>query len=97
MTIFHFIILSLCVYRITILVSRDACPFHICSKLRKIDKLKVLKCPFCSSLWVSAIVNLAYYYACVKSEVLVLVALIFAMSAITICLDRIFTSDYLAN
>jgi hypothetical protein len=97
MSVFHFIILSFCVYRITVLIARDACPFHVCAKLREIDRLKVLKCPFCSSLWVSAFVNLAYYYFGLKSEFVVLIAIIFAMSAITIILDRCFTVDYIAK
>jgi len=97
MNVFHFIVLSFAVYRLTVLVSRDACPFKVCAKLRTIDRLKVLKCPFCSSIWVSAVVNVAYYYACSRSETVILLGLIFAMSAITIILDRCFTSDYLAN
>ena len=97
MTIFHFIILSLAVYRLTVLISRDSCPFKVCAKLRAYDRLKVLKCPYCSSVWISAVVNIIYYQTCFASPITVLVALIFAMSAIAIMCDRIFTSDHLAN
>lgn len=97
MTIFHFIILSLAVYRLTVLVSRDGGPFKVFVKLRTIDRLKVLKCPYCSSVWISAVVNVAYYYSCEQSPIPVLLGLIFAMSAISICLDRIFTADHLVK
>lgn len=95
MTIFPFIVLSLAVYRLTVLVSRDAGPFNVFVRLR--DKSKLAKCPYCSSVWISAVVNVAYYYSCEQSPIPVLLGLIFAMSAITIILDRCFSADYLVK
>ncbi len=95
MSVFPFIILSLAVYRLTVLISRDGGPWNICVKLR--EKSKLAKCPYCSSIWISAVVNVAYYYSCEQSPFPVLLGLIFAMSAITIILDRCFTEGYLVK
>ncbi len=92
MTVFQFIILSLAVYRLTVLIARDVGPFNLCFRLRQ--RFRVFKCPFCIGIWVSAAVNLTFYLACVRSELVVLLALIFAMSAIAIMLDRTFSADY---
>lgn len=97
MKVFDFIVLSIATYRLTVLVTRDACPFHVCSKLREIDRLKVLKCPFCSSVWLSALLNTIYYFTCAKTDGVVFACLIFAMSGIAVMLDRIFTADYVAK
>ncbi len=94
-TIFHFIILSLAVYRITVLISRDAGPWNVFTRLR--IKSKLAKCPYCSSVWVSAFVNVAYYYSCEQSPIPVLLGLIFAMSAISIAMDRVFTADHIVK
>ncbi len=96
-SVFPFIILSLAVYRLTVLISRDGGPFNVFMELRKIDSLSVLRCPYCSSIWISAFVNVGYYYSCEQSPIPVLLGLIFAMSAITIILDRCFSADYLVK
>lgn len=95
MTVFHFIILSLAVYRMTVLIVRDVGPWRIFSKLRCVARWsKLLTCVFCTSIWVSGLVNALYYFACETSPLIVVAMSVFAMSGIAIILDKTWTADY---
>lgn len=94
MSVFVFIIASLACYRLTVMVSRDAGPFDIFHNARKRFP-KWLGCPFCFSVTAAAIIQTGIYLIDGTSDPIFLSACIgLAMSAISIILDRIFTSDY---
>lgn len=97
MSPFLFIVGALACYRLTVLVSRDKGPFGIFAKLRSLDKgTSVLKCPYCSSVWLAGFVCLVlHYFAGVIDTGGAWFCILFAFSAISICLDRVFTSDHL--
>ena len=99
MTVFQFIIGALATFRLTVLVSRDAGPFHVFSKLRSLDKgTSVLKCPYCSSVWLAGFICLLFYFfGGVMCNLAEWCCILFSFSAISIGLDRILTSDHLAK
>jgi hypothetical protein len=83
------------VYRLTVLIVRDLGPYRIFARLRSIDRCsKLLKCVFCTSLWLSAGVNLLYYFTLEQSPKVMVAMSVLAMSGIAIMLDRTFTADY---
>lgn len=98
MTALQFIVGALATYRLTVLIARDAGPWRIFAKLRENDRYsKLLKCPFCVSVWAGAIVYLVQYFALIDTELMVSVLVVLSYSAISIAADRVFTADHLAK
>lgn len=95
MTPFLFIICSLACYRATVLIARDAGPWRIFARLRQQDRYsKLLKCPYCVSVWVAIFIQTAVYLSGVNDSFVVCVLLVLSYSAIAIALDRVFTADH---
>lgn len=95
MTIFQFILAALACYRVTVLIARDAGPWNIFIRLRKMTRLsKLLSCPFCVSIWVALAIEIAFYFSVQKDLVMVSGFIVLGLSAISIILDRVFTSDH---
>lgn len=95
MTIFQFILASLACYRLTVLFSRDEGPLGVFKKLRGVPHVGHLTgCPFCISVWLGAFIEAAFYFSGYRDSLVVSACIVFAMSAISIALDRIFTSDH---
>lgn len=91
---FVFILAALACYRVTLLISKDVGPWDVFKRLRKVARFtKLLSCPFCVSVWVAAGIDIALYLSGYRDAPAVVFCRIFAMSAIAIALDRIFTSD----
>ncbi len=91
----YFIIGALATWRITVLFARDAGPWDVFKRLRKITRLsKLLSCPFCVSVWAGALVCVIYKLSGVIETGLIWCLIALAMSAISIALDRTFTADY---
>lgn len=97
MTFFHWFIGALACYRLTVLIARDAGPWRIFSRLRENDRYsKLLKCPYCVSVWCGALVATFQFYCGIETG-MILLLIVFSYSAIAICADRIFTSDHQAK
>jgi hypothetical protein len=91
----EFWISALACYRLTILISRCLGPWGIFKKLRSIDRCsKLLKCPFCVSMYVGALTCVGLYFAGYVMPLPTWIILSLAFSAITIMADRTFTSDH---
>jgi hypothetical protein len=95
MTIFQFFLASLATYRFTVLIARDGCPLDVCKRIRKLAP-KWLGCPFCFSVTAAALIEAGFYMSGVRDSFIVSACIVLAMSAISIMLDRLFTSDHLA-
>ena len=93
MTGFQFIIATLACYRVTVLLTRDIGPFKILKKFRSIEP-KFLGCPFCMSMYVAGGIEAAFFFSGVRDSAIVIACIVLSMSAITIALDRAFTSDH---
>jgi hypothetical protein len=86
---------ALTTYRLTILIVRDLGPWGVFKKLRSFDRCsKLLKCPFCVSPYMGSLVSLGFWLSGITAPIVIWFCLPFAFSAITIALDRTFTSDY---
>lgn len=101
MTVFQFVICALACYRCTVLIARDACPWRICARLRKVRGLSnLLKCPYCVSLWCAALIVTAFY-ACQSWKIgdnpAMPALTVLALSAVAIMLDRTFSDGYVAD
>lgn len=96
MSVFYFIVGCLATYRLTVLIARDAGPFQVFKRLRSLDKgTKMLRCPFCVSIWVGSFVALGFYlFGNVHETRAGWFFISTAFSAVAICLDRVFTADY---
>lgn len=91
----EFWVSALACYRVTILISRDLGPFSIFKKLRGIERCsKLLKCPFCVSMYVGPLTCLGLYFSGFSMPIGIWIILAAAFSAITIMADRTFTSDH---
>lgn len=91
----YLILGGLATYSMTVLIVRDAGPWKIIKRIRELDRYsKLLKCPFCVSVWIAGFVNLAYFLIGIETNLVILFLSLFAMRAISIMLDRAFTSDY---
>lgn len=92
MTFWQWTLAALCCYRMSVIVSRDRGPFRIFSRLRAVPKLKeFLSCTFCTSIWIAIGIEAAFYLSGVKDIPVVVIAIVFSLSAIAIILDRTFT------
>jgi len=80
-------------YRITVLISRDIGPFGICTKAREHSKL--LKCPYCTSVYTGSLVALGLYFSGFTMPVIMWCIISLSFSAASIILDRCFSADYL--
>lgn len=96
MSVFQFILASLACYRLTVLITRDAGPLSVFANMRKLPG-KFMSCPYCVSVWAAAVIESAFLFCGVIDSPVVIACIIFAMSGITIALDRIFTADYRAQ
>lgn len=94
MSVFQFIIASLACYRLTVLLARDAGPWDVFKRLRKVSQF--LSCPFCVSIWVGANIEAWFIISGVFDTPAMTICLALGMSSIAIALDRILTSDYQA-
>jgi hypothetical protein len=95
MSVFQFVIGVLVTSRLTTFIARDYGPFGVFASLRKYDRAsKLLKCPFCVSVYCGSLVSLAYYFVGVTLTAIewTLISLAFSMGAIL--LDKTFLSDY---
>jgi hypothetical protein len=91
----EFWIAALACYRITVLISRCLGPWGVFRHLRSIDRCsKLLKCPFCVSIYVGAFCSLALWLSGFQEPLTIFVLLSLAFSGITIALDRTFTADH---
>lgn len=98
MTALQFIIGGLATYRLTVLIARDAGPYRIFAKLRENDRYsKLLKCPFCTSVWAGALVYLIQVLSGIDTELVLGLLFVLSYSAIAIALDRVFSADHLAK
>lgn len=89
-----FWIAALATYRLTVFVARDRGPFEVFKKIRSLPYLGTwAKCPFCVSPYAASLVCFGLWVSgyCEAWPMWILVAL--AMSAVTIALDRTFSSD----
>lgn len=98
MTAFQFILAALACYRLTVLFSRDAGPFKIFSKLRTLKHGigPLFGCPFCVSIHLGLAIVISFNLSGVKDSFVVSACVVLALSAISIALDRVFTSDHQA-
>lgn len=95
MTVFQFILASLCCFRLTVLIVRDVGPWRMFARLRSVAHFtKLLTCVFCTSLWVAAGIETAFLLSRVHDKPVVIVCIVFAMSGITVILDRTWTVDH---
>lgn len=98
MTPYLFILASLACYRLTVLIARDAGPWRMFAKMRKVDRFsKLLKCPFCVSIWCALLIETAFYFSGLRNIPVIMACNILAMSAVSIALDRIFTVSHQAE
>lgn len=96
-SVFQFVIAALACYRVSVLLVKDAGPWEVFKKARKLTRVsKLLNCMFCTSVWVGAMIEAALYSSGVKDLPIVCVCLALGMSAVTIILDRCFSADYQA-
>lgn len=93
MTGFQFILASLACYRVTVFVTRDTGPFDVMKRVRRLQP-HFLGCPFCMSFWVAASIEALFYFSGINNSWIEIACIVFSMSAITIALDRTFTSDH---
>lgn len=98
MTIWQFALASLACYRLTVLFSRDAGPFKVFSKLRALKGGigPLFGCPYCISIWCAGAIEAGFYLSGVHDLPIVMLLIVLALSAVSIALDRIFTSDHQA-
>lgn len=97
-TPFVFILGCLASYRLSVLVVRDAGPWGVFARLRKVTRLsKLLSCIFCVSVWVGAAVEAALYLSGIRDIPVVAGCIALSFSAVTIALDRVFSSDVVQN
>lgn len=94
MTVFQFVLGSLCCYRLVLLLTRDIGPFGSMRSLRKLNP-KLLGCPYCSSIWIAAGLEAGFYFCGHRSDAVIMVCEVFAMSAVAVILHRTFSADYL--
>jgi hypothetical protein len=86
---------ALACYRLTVLITRDAGPWQIFKRLRGIDRCsKLLKCPFCVSVYMGAAVCGALAISGYNLPIAMWFCLSLAFSAVSIALDRTFSADY---
>lgn len=98
MTVFQFILAALACYRLTVLFSRDAGPFKVFTKLRTLKHGigPLFGCPFCVSIHLGLAIVIAFNLSGVKDSFVVSAAIVLALSAVSIILDRTWTSDHQA-
>lgn len=84
---------ALACYRLTVLIARDKGPFGLCKKLRESGG-EVFKCPFCISVWIGLFVSALLDVSGYISSVVMLLLVALSFSAVSIVIDRTFTSDY---
>lgn len=95
MTGFQFILASLACYRLTVCFARDLGPWQVFKRLRAVPRLGLmLGCHFCVSVWIAAVIEAAFFFSGYRDAPVVIACSVLAMSATTIALDRIFTSDH---
>jgi len=92
MSVFHFFLLALACYRLTVLVARDAGPLDAFKRARA--RVKWLGCAYCVSVWAGALLQLIYYWTAAKDSLLMAVCSALALSSVAIILDRCFSADY---
>lgn len=90
---FLFILGSIATFRITCAVTRDLGPYRIFARLRKLSPMW-LSCPFCFSITAAVIVCAMIYLSGFTAPPMIWILLVFAFSAISICIDRTFVSDH---
>jgi hypothetical protein len=94
MTWLVFWIGALACYRVTVLITRCVGPYGLFKKLRSIDRCsKLLKCPFCVSVYVGAITAVGLWLAGYFEPWPMWIMIALAFSSVTIALDRTFTAD----
>ena len=81
-----------CCYRVTVLISRDLGPFGLLAKFR--EGSKMLKCPYCTSVYVGSIVASGLWLAGYQMPIAMWFIISLSFSGASIILDRCFTADY---
>lgn len=85
-------------YRMTVLIARDLGPFGVFKWLRSNKRLGGLaSCPYCVSVYTGSLVSLGLWFSGILMPVVMWVILALSFSAISIILDRCFSSDYVAK
>lgn len=85
-------------YRLTVLIARDLGPFEIFKWLRSTKRLGGLaSCPYCVSVYTGSLVSLGLWYSGILMPIAMWAILSLSFSAISIILDRCFSSDYIAK
>lgn len=87
-----FFISAFACYRITVLISRDVGPWHICKTLRAHSNL--LKCPYCTSVYVGSLVSIGLWVSGFVMPWPMWCILSLAFAGATIVLDRCFSADW---
>ena len=91
-------IAGLAAYRITVLIARDLGPFGIFKWLRARKRLGGLaSCPYCVSVYAGAFSAIALWGSDVVLPYPMWFLLALSFSAVSIILDRCFSSDYVAK
>jgi hypothetical protein len=86
---------ALACYRVTVLITRCLGPLGIFARLRAIPAFTdFLKCPYCVSIYVGAATCVGLYLTGLRLQWPMWVMLAFSFSAVTIALDRVFSSDH---
>lgn len=93
MTVFQFILAGLCCYRLTVLIARDRGPWKMFERLRLLSP-KWLGCPFCVSVTIAMVIEAAFFLSGIRDKPVVIACIVFALSAVAIILDRMFTVDH---
>ena len=94
----YFWIGALATYRITVFICRDKGPFGIFSAIRRIKILaEWAKCPFCVSPYVAAFVCVLFFLSGVHESAALWICIALSWSAVTIAIDRTFSSDVVMN
>ena len=103
MTLLEFAILGLATWRVSALLSKEAGPFDVFKRIREKAGIthdenddvfmvphkffaELLSCVWCTSIWVGA------FWGCffaVTPQICTIVAMLFALSAVAILLDRL--------
>ncbi len=77
------------------MITRDLGPFGIFKRLRSISPCsKLLSCPFCTSIWLGALICVGLFFAGYSETWPVWIMLSLGLSGFTVILDRTWTADY---
>ena len=91
-SVFHFILMALACYRLSVLIARDSGPFAMFKRAR--EKVAMLGCVYCVSVWIGAALEAIYLFTVKQDVPIVAACTALALSSSAIMLDRIFSIDH---